>query len=85
MSSAAENRMVEAFRDHPPDYSFGRPRNVQEYGFVGFAKDYALKLGGWIVDNYTEILHTEAAAPRPFGRSYIFRRNGVNRPGDDPE
>lgn len=47
-----ENRIVDAFQTHPPDYIALITRDTIEYGFQGFGYDHGQRLMSWIAEHY---------------------------------
>ncbi|CAN5537589.1 hypothetical protein BH09PLA1_BH09PLA1_07910 [soil metagenome] len=57
-----KDRMLEAFRTHPPDYVVVAGVDTAEYGPRFFGTDYAQELGAWFQDNYI-VIHRVGALP----------------------
>jgi hypothetical protein len=71
-----EEKMLAAFKAHPPDYIVAVPHSFHEYGVEGFGEGYATDLASWIVNSYEELktVAPEATRKMPFGKLYILRR-----------
>ena len=50
-----EDRIVESFQNHPPDYIALVHKDTSEYGFRFFGRDYGQTLWAWIHKNYHPI------------------------------
>jgi len=47
-----EDRIVEGFKAHPPDFIVLCHKDTTEYGVPLFAHDYGQKIGSWVHENY---------------------------------
>jgi hypothetical protein len=70
-----EEKMLAAFKAHPPDYIVAVPRRLGEYGVKGFGQDYAENLAAWVEANYEAFLTVspESTKKMVFGKLYIMR------------
>jgi hypothetical protein len=50
-----EERMLEAFKAHPPDWALIVHKDTSEYGPRFFGSDYGQRLYGWVMRNYRPI------------------------------
>src|SRR6185295_14429218 len=50
-----EERVLEAFRQHPPDFVLLVHIDMSEFGFAYFGRDYARELFHWVTEHYTPV------------------------------
>ena len=72
-----EQRMLEAFRTHPPDVIVLIPRDTGEYGAKFFGRDYAQAMWTWVQSNYRSLAKLEETIPGQEKKSgmWIMKRN----------
>ena len=66
----SEEPMLESLKENPPDYVLLLPRDLSEYGYEGFGKDYCLKLTDWLNTNYGQMILLGQARNRTKKTSY---------------
>lgn len=69
MNLYGEATIIDAFREHPPDYLVFAHKRTAEYGAAYFGRDYGRELYDWATSNYREIV---SLGGTPFERDTRF-------------
>ena len=74
-----EERMLAAYRAHPPDVLAVTRCDTTIYGYpLGFGRDYARALGAWLAGTYEPVITIDGGPPSSFGVAILRRRGYVS-------
>ncbi|MFA6320948.1 MAG: glycosyltransferase family 39 protein [Candidatus Omnitrophota bacterium] len=74
LSIFSEETILKSFETNPPDYVIVADKNMSEYGYSAFGRDYGMRIYSWIEENYVPFSVAGDPSPGKKGFSIILNK-----------